>query len=123
MTISLILDIVYVVGGFLLSGIPLLIGFIRKAKAAKNAKNEVDKQKALADMREQMELLIQAAEIAYKDINATLKAQGSSAGPAKKDSVKIKLQSYAASKNYEYDDAYWDKEIDKQVKITKNVNI
>lgn len=106
----------------LIIGIPSLIKIIHSAKALKASKTNEEKMIAVDDMKSQAKVFIEAAEIAYKDINEALKAKGSSAGPVKKDSVMLKLQSYAAEKNYDFDIDFWSQEIDNQVQYTKNVN-
>ena len=122
MTTDIIIKLIYAICGAILALIPCLCKIVNSIKKLKNAKCEEDKLNAINDMREQMEIFIQAAEIAYKDVNASLKAKGSSAGPIKKDSVLIKLQSYANEKNYNFDVEFWSNAIDKFVASTRNVN-
>ena len=90
--------------------------------ALKASKNNEEKMIAIDDMKSQAKVFIEAAEIAYKDINDVLKSKGSSAGSVKKDSVILKLQSYASEKGYDFDIDFWSQEIDNQVQYTKNVN-
>lgn len=122
-TLEIILTIVYILVGALSVGIPSLIKLIKSARALKDAKTEAEKAKAIADMNEQMEILAQAAEIAYKDVHATLKAQGSSAGLIKKDSVMIKLQNYAVEKGYPFDAEFWSDKLTKYIESTRNINV
>lgn len=122
MTTDIIIRLIYAICGAIIALIPCICKILNSIKKLKNAKNEEDKLNAISDMREQMEIFIQAAEIAYKDVNASLKAKGSSAGPIKKDSVLIKLQSYANEKNYNFDVEFWSNAIDKFVASTRNVN-
>ena len=122
MTTDIIIRLISAICGAIIALIPCICKIANSIKKLKNAKNEEDKLNAISDMREQMEIFIQAAEIAYKDVNASLKAKGSSAGPIKKDSVLIKLQSYANEKNYNFDVEFWSNAIDKFVASTRNVN-
>ena len=114
--------ILYIVCGALSTGIPVTIKLIQSIKKMKRAESEVDKEAAYKDMKEQMKILIQAAEIAYEDVNKILKEKGSSAGPIKKDSVMLKLQSYATENCYEFNPELWSEEIDKEVTFTRTVN-
>lgn len=107
---------------FLTIGIPSIVKIRKTVKNLKNAESNEKRLEALNDLQEQAKVFIEAAEIAYKEINDTLKAKGSSAGPVKKDSVMLKLQSYATEKNYTFDVEYWSEKIDELVKYTKNVN-
>lgn len=118
--ISIIISIVL---GALSTGIPSIIAFIKSIKKTKAAKSEAERLAAIDDMKKNMITFAQAAEIAYKEINAVLKSQGSSAGPAKHDSVMIKLQNYAAEKGYAFDAEYWNQEIKSYVDSTKTINV
>ena len=122
MSIELILKLVCIIAGALASGIPAIISGVRSAKKLRIAKTEIEKAEAYKDMKKQMIVFIQAAEIAYKDVNNVLKAKGSSAGSVKKDSVLTKLQAYATEHSYDFDYDMWSNEIDEQVAVTKNVN-
>lgn len=122
MDIKTMIYIGFVVAEALIIGIPSLIKIILSAKALKASKNNEEKMIAIDDMKSQAKVFIEAAEIAYKDINDVLKSKGSSAGSVKKDSVMLKLQSYASEKGYDFDIDFWSQEIDKQVQYTKNVN-
>lgn len=118
--VSIIISIVL---GALSTGIPSIIAFIKSIKKTKAARSEAERLAAIDDMKTHMIEFAQTAEIAYKEINAVLKAQGSSAGPAKHDSVIIKLQNYAAEKGYAFDVNYWNKEIKTYVDSTKTINV
>lgn len=122
MDIKTMIYIGFVVAEALIIGIPSLIKIILSAKALKASKNNEEKMIAIDDMKSQAKVFIEAAEIAYKDINDVLKSKGSSAGSVKKDSVMLKLQSYASEKGYDFDIDFWSQEIDNQVQYTKNVN-
>ena len=122
MDIKTMIYIGFVIAEALIIGIPSLIKIILSAKALKASKNNEEKMIAIDDMKSQAKVFIEAAEIAYKDINDVLKSKGSSAGSVKKDSVMLKLQSYASEKGYDFDIDFWSQEIDKQVQYTKNVN-
>lgn len=122
MDIKTMIYIGFVVAEALIIGIPSLIKIILSAKALKASKNNEEKMIAIDDMKTQAKVFIEAAEIAYKDINDVLKSKGSSAGSVKKDSVMLKLQSYASEKGYDFDIDFWSQEIDNQVQYTKNVN-
>lgn len=113
----------YIVCGALSTGIPVTIKLIQSIKKMKNAETKADKEAAYKDMKEQMKILIQAAEIAYEDVNKILKEKGSSAGSIKKDSVMLKLQSYATENCYEFVPELWGEEIDKEVAFTRTVNV
>lgn len=119
---NLILDITYVVCGILLTGIPAIIKIVYTAKKLKEAKTTEEKQIALNDLEANAKIFIEAAEIAYKDLNDVLKAKGSSAGPVKLDSVLMKLQALANEKGYDFDKEYWTNKINELVDFTKNVN-
>ena len=122
MDIKTMIYIGFVIAEALIIGIPSLIKIILSAKALKASKNNEEKMIAIDDMKSQAKVFIEAAEIAYKDINDVLRSKGSSAGSVKKDSVMLKLQSYASEKGYDFDIDFWSQEIDKQVQYTKNVN-
>lgn len=120
---STLLDIIYIIASALVVLIPSLIRIIKTSKALRKARTREEALIAINDMKEQAKIFIEAAEIAYDDINKTLKAKGSSAGPVKKDSVMLKLQNYAAEKGYNFDFDFWSKTVDEEVAYTKNVNI
>ena len=121
-TFEIIKIILSVVAGAISVGVPSIINLIKAIKNFKNAKTQIDKEQAYRDMKDQMKVLIQAAEIAYKNVNEIMKEKGSSAGLVKKDSVMMKLQSYAVEKGYSFDSELWSNEIDKEVEFTRNVN-
>ena len=111
------------VAGALVTLIPTVIALIGTVKSRAKAKTAAAKAAAEADMKAQAETLIAAAEVAYKKVDGILKAQGSSAGAAKKESVLTKLQAYAIDKKYEFDAAAWGEKIDAIVALTKQVNV
>lgn len=137
MTIETILKICYSVAGFFSAAIPLVIGLIIVIKQKIKAKKQIiaatdEKTKAEAKaadaeattaMYNYANELVEAAEVLYKDVNISLKAQGKSAGPVKKDSVMSKLQMFAIENNYTFDANKWSSVVDQIVKLTKNVNV
>lgn len=123
MSISEILNIIYIVAAFLVGLVPSVIGFVKAAKAKLKAKTTEESKAAETDMTLQAESLIIAAENFYKALDIALKANGESAGPYKKESVLVKLQNYATEKGYKFDLSYWSGKIDEIVKLTKSVNI
>lgn len=102
--------------------ISLLFNIIQKIKNRKNAKNSEEKEQATEDLKTQIKTFIKTAEIAYKDVNAILKAKGESAGPLKFESVITKAQNYAIEKGYTFDADYWTKYINEEVELAKVVN-
>lgn len=136
MTIETILKICYSVAGFLSAAIPLVIGLIVVIKQKINTAKQIiaandEKAKAEAKaadaeattaMYSYANELVEAAEVLYKDVNISLKEQGKSAGPVKKDSVMSKLQMFALEHNYTFDFDKWSDTVDQIVKLTKNVN-
>lgn len=122
MPIETIISIVYYCLAALFALGSILFAFIKSAKARKNAKTAEEKNEATEDMKVQAKAFIQAAEIAYKEVNDLLKAKGSSAGPIKLDSVLSKLQAYATEKKYLFDINYWTNFVNEEVAFSKNVN-
>ena len=102
--------------------IPLIISLAKAIKKRKEAKNEAEIAEAEADLLQTAILLIDSAETLYKDVDKALKSKGESAGPVKKETVMMKLQTYANEKQYDFDAEKWSGVIDGIVKITKNVN-
>ena len=96
---------------------------MRKAwKARTAATTDAAKEKADSDLLATAKGFISAAEVAFDAFDKTLKAQGSSAGAMKKDTVFNKLQAYALQKGYSFDCDEWSKKIDELVAFTKSVN-
>lgn len=136
MTADTIFNIVYAVGGFLVAAVPSVAMIIKAVKAkinarkqmqaaeseAEKAKLEAESAQATVDMTNAAAELIENAENLYDDVAEALKAQGKSAGPVKKDSVMSKLQAYALTKGYGFDEQYWSDKVDALVTMTKNVN-
>lgn len=117
-----ILQIIYIVVGFLTGAIPAIIGFVKAAKNKKAAKNAEEKALAEKDMITQANGFISNAETFYKSLDTLLKKQGESAGPYKKESVMNQLQAYASEKGITFDKEYWSEKVDSLVKFTKEVN-
>lgn len=135
-TVKLIISLLCVIIPFLTAAITLGMKLSASNKArkeaeakAENAKTEEEKAKAEAerekaenDMLATAHGYVEAAEGAFKGIDAVMKKQGSSAGAMKKENVFTKLQTYALQRGYEFDAAYWLDKIDKIVAFTRNVN-
>lgn len=102
--------------------IPAFIALRKSWKARKAAQSEAAKERATADLLANAKNFIAAAEVAFDGFDKMMKAQGSSAGPMKKDTVFTKLQAYALQNGYEFDNAEWSEQIDKLVAFTKSVN-
>ena len=123
MTAEKIVQIVYYCIIFIVGfAIPTIISIINNIKRRKHAKTKEEESIIEAELKEQAKAFIQAAEIAYKDVNDILKSKGSSAGPMKLDSVLSKLQALATEKNYKFDIEYWTTYINNEVAFSKNVN-
>lgn len=123
MDLLTILKIVSIVLGVLTGTlIPVGIKLYKAIKARKEAETVAEKISATNDMLGQLNVLIEAAEATYKDIDAVMKERGSTMGPVKKDTVLSKLQAYAIEKGYAFDAEYWSNKNDEVVKMTRNVN-
>ncbi len=122
MEIGNIISIVYYCLAAAMVLVSMLVSFIKLAKARKDAKTKEEKEAIEEEMKTQAKEFIQAAEIAYKDVNDLLKSKGSSAGSIKLDSVLSKLQNLASEKNYSFDVTYWTNYINKEVAFSRNVN-
>ena len=128
MTMLVIYIGAFVVGS-ILGFVPLVSKWIKARKAKKTATTkaeletaEAEKEKALSEMREYMMSLIVQAESAFNVLDKVMKAEHSSAGSMKKESVFTKLQAFAFSKGFEFDGEFWSKKIDEFVAFTKLVN-
>lgn len=136
MNFATIMYIIAAVVGFVLAAIPLvgsLIVVIKKkiklnkqldatTDEAERAKLEAENAQATVDMTNVLGELIQNAEELYADVALQLKTSGKTAGAVKKDSVMSKLQAYALSKGYDFDEQYWSDKVDTTVALTKKVN-
>lgn len=134
--LSILKTIAYIILTLVCTGCPSLVAFLKARNKRKDAeialqKAEDDKAKAEAeaakaaaeaDLRNMAQAFIESMEVTFAGFDKMMKAQGSSAGPIKKDMVSAKLQAYALQNNYEYDVAVWDEKIDELVKFTKKVN-
>lgn len=137
MTIDNILKVVYSVIAFFAAAIPLLIALVVNIKQkikickqlehttddAEKAKLEASSSAATTEMMNICGSLIANAENLYADVTTQLKTQGKSAGIVKKDSVMSKLQAYALSQGYVFDNDFWSIKIDELVALTKSVNV
>ncbi len=83
---------------------------------------EAAEAKAENDLTEKMQAAVQAAEIAHQAFDAVAKQNGNSLGAMKRESVLNKLQAYALSKGYTFDEERWGAAIDAYVATTKVVN-
>ena len=136
MNFATIMYIIAAVGGFVVAAIPLvcsLVAVIKKkiklnkqldatTDEAERAKLEAENAQATVDMTNVLGELIQNAEELYADVALQLKTSGKTAGAVKKDSVMSKLQAYALSKGYDFDEQYWSDKVDTTVALTKKVN-
>lgn len=122
MTVEIIVKLAYAIGGAILTAIALVAKLVKVCKERKYAKTEAEKEAAKNEMLDVMQSLIETAEDAYKDVNQILKQNGSSAGPVKKDTVMTRLQAYAISHSYVFDEDYWSSKIDQFIESTKLVN-
>lgn len=136
MDFATIMYIIAAVGGFVVAATPLvcmLIAVIKKkiklnkqldatTDEAERAKLEAENAQATVDMMNVLGELIQNAEELYADVALQLKTSGKTAGAVKKDSVMSKLQAYALSKGYDFDEQYWSDKVDTTVALTKKVN-
>ena len=120
--LELIIKLACAVGGFLVAAIPSLVGLIKAIKARKVATTIAERELAENDLLAQLNAFIADAEEAYNNVNLILKAQGKSAGSAKKESVITKLHAYALEKGYEFDADFWSEKIDEVVALTRKVN-
>ena len=117
--IYIILSIVAALVGTI---IPAILKFGKAVKARVEAETDAAKEKANADLLATANEFIQLAEASYEGFNTILKAQGSSAGPMKKENVMVKLQAYAIQKGYEFDADAWSAKIDEIIAFTREVN-
>ena len=117
--IYIILSIVAALVGTI---IPAIIKLGKAVKARVEAETDAAKEKANADLLATANEFIQIAETSYEGFNTILKAQGSSAGPMKKENVLVKLQAYAIQKGYEFDADAWSAKIDEIIAFTREVN-
>ena len=108
--------------GTLATSIPLYIKARNAYNAYKTAKTEAEKEKANADLLAMAQTFVEGAEKAFEGFDKMMKAQGSSAGAMKKDTVFTKLQAYALQSGYEFNADYWSTKIDEIVKFTREVN-
>lgn len=99
---------------------------VAEAEAAKTdaekAAAEAARERAEADLLANAKNFIKAAEVAFEGFDKMMKAQNSSAGAMKKDTVFTKLQAYALQNGYAFDADEWSKKIDELVEFTKSVN-
>jgi hypothetical protein len=120
------LNILYLVLSAVIGIVATLIPFIVKVnksvKAFKDAKTDVEREKANAELLDMAKHFVNTAEVAFEGFDKLMKAQNGSAGAMKKDTVLSKLQVYALQNGYEFDAVYWSEKIDELVKFTKDVN-
>jgi hypothetical protein len=118
-TVHIILSIV---ATLITTIVPAGLALFNSIKKRKAAETEAEKEKANAALLEAAKQFIAAAEVAFEPFDKQLKAQGSSAGPMKKDTVFNKLQAYALQNGCEFDADAWSAKIDELVAYTKSVN-
>ena len=114
----LVAVVVFVIGTL----VPALVALKKAWDARRTAETEAAKEKANADLLATAKSFISAAEVAFDGFDKMMKAQGSSAGAMKKDTVFTKLQAYALQNGYEFNADEWSEKIDELVKFTKAVN-
>lgn len=122
MDIKSILEIAIPIATFVLGLVPTLIGLCAAIKAKKRALNDEERVKADAAIEAKAMELIAGAEKLYHGLNGALKANGTTAGLVKKDSVLSQLQNFAAESNFNFDREAWSQKIDELVAFTKEVN-
>lgn len=123
MDVMQILQIVGYSVTFLVGLITSIVGFVKAAKAKKKAQTAEASEAAQQKMIDEANKLIESAETFYKSLDNVLRqTEGTTAGVYKKESVMVKLQSYAASLGITFDADYWSSKIDELVRFTKNVN-
>lgn len=98
-----------------------------EAVAAAEAERDAARAEAAAanaelDLTETMQKAVTSAEDAYRMFDATAKQNGQTCGAMKRDNVLNKLQAYALSKGYAFDEERWGAAIDAFVAATKVVN-
>lgn len=120
--VKLIIAVVSAVGTFLATGVPALVKLSNAVKERRAAVEEAEKEKATNDMLHAANNFIEAAEKTFAGFDTVMKAQNGSAGALKKDTVLTKLQAYAMSNGYTFDEEYWSQKIDNIVAMTKEVN-
>ena len=108
--------------GILVTGVPFAVKLYKTLKARANAQTVAEKEKATNDKLAMAQSFVVGAEKAFEGFDKVMKAQGSSAGAMKKDTVFTKLQAYALQSGYEFNSEYWDEQIDKIVAFTREVN-
>ena len=108
---------------FLIGVITSVVGFVKAAKAKKDAKTAQESEAAQQQMIDEANRLIESAETFYKSLDSVLrKTDGTTAGIYKKESVMSKLAIFAQSLGIKFDTEYWSAKIDEIVKMTKTVN-
>lgn len=121
-TIYIVYIIISIVATLITTTIPAAIALIKSIEARKNAQTDAEREKADSDLLETAKGFIAAAEVAFDGFDKMMKAQGSSAGAMKKDTVFTKLQAYALQNGYDFDADEWNEKIDELVAFTKSVN-
>lgn len=120
------MEIIYVIisilATFITTLIPASLALWKSIKSCRAAKTEAAKEKADADLLTTAKGFISAAEVAFEGFDKMMKAQNSSAGAMKKDTVFTKLQAYALQNGYSFDADVWNQKIDELVAYTKSVN-
>lgn len=120
--LQLIMEIAKYLVPSLATFVGLGISLIKAIKARKEAKTEAEKQAAMNDLTNKAVVLIENAEELFDGVNQILKRQGQSAGVVKKDSVMAKLQAYALTMGYAFNEEEWSAKVDDLVAMTRKVN-
>lgn len=109
------LTVIKFVISFVAGLVPSIMGLIAAIKKWRKTKAEND---LLAVVNQ----FISTAETTFAELDAVMKAQGTSAGAVKKETVMTKLQAYALQKGYKINLEEWSAKIDEIVAFTKSVN-
>lgn len=115
------MEAIFNIISIVLAGVGVVNAVVAWFKAIRSG-NSAKAEKANADLLATAKSFIASAEVAFDGFDKMMKAQGSSAGAMKKDTVFTKLQAYALQNGYEFDADEWSKKIDELVAFTKNVN-
>lgn len=123
MSVDLIVKLACTIALFLISVISSIIGWCKARKASKKATTAEEEAIAHQKMQDEAVRLIEEAETFYKSLDTILrKTDGTTAGSFKKESVMVKLESYANTIKTAFDKEYWSEIVDALVKFTKGVN-
>ena len=123
---DIIIGVASVSTGSVAALVVAIVKVFKKKKAAEKAATEAEKLKLLAeadaDMLVATNTIVEETEKLYEGYDKACKANGTTAGPIKKDSALTKLQAYALEKGYDFDKEKWSAAMDAVVAMTKKVN-